>query len=151
LKTKRQNVILSIIEKNDIETQEELIESLRKEGFNVTQATVSRDIRELKLTKINSENGKYKYVLPRVPKENAGHRLYNTTISGSVISVEYALNIVVVKTYPGMAQAVAAGIDSNNIDGVMGCVAGDDTIIVAVKTAEGAKNAARDIRKLISV
>lgn len=149
MKTKRQNVILSIIENNDIETQEELIDCLEAQGFSVTQATVSRDIRELKLTKVTGENGKYKYVRPG-SRENSGHQLYKSTISGSVISIEYAMNLVVVKTYPGMAQAVAAGIDSHSIAGVMGCVAGDDTIIVAVKTVENAKNAAREIKRIIS-
>jgi len=149
VKTKRQNVILSIIENNDIETQEELIDCLRAQGFAVTQATVSRDIRELKLTKVTGENGKYKYVRPG-SRESGGHQLYKSTISGSVISIEYAMNLIVVKTYPGMAQAVAAGIDSHSITGVMGCVAGDDTIIVAVKTAENAKNAAREIKRIIS-
>ncbi|MBQ4066415.1 MAG: arginine repressor [Clostridia bacterium] len=148
MKSKRQSVILSIIESNDVETQEELIDILRNEGFNVTQATVSRDIRELKLTKVTGESGKYKYVLPGVKKDGAGRHVFST-VSGSVVSVECAMNIVVVKTYPGMASAVAAGIDSHSIEGVVGCIAGDDTIFVAVKTVEGAELVAREIRRII--
>ena len=150
MKSKRHNIILSIIDNFDIETQEELIDRLRSEGFNVTQATVSRDIRELKLTKITAESGKYKYVLPGVKKDNATHKVF-ASVSGSVISVECAVNIVVVKTYPGMASAVAAGIDSHNLAEVVGCIAGDDTIFIAARTAEGAINVAREIRKIINV
>ncbi|MBE6587249.1 MAG: arginine repressor [Ruminococcaceae bacterium] len=148
MKSRRQNVILSIIESRDVETQEELIDALRSEGFNVTQATVSRDIRELKLTKVTAENGKYKYVLPGVKKAMARSHVYST-ISASVISVECAMNTVVIKTYPGMAPAVATGIDSHAIEGVVGCIAGDDTIFVAVDSIENANNARREIRKLI--
>lgn len=150
MKSTRQNKILSIIESRDIETQEELIESLRREGFNVTQATISRDIRELKLTKVTGESGKYKYTLPGAKREDGGKRVYKT-ISASVISVECALNIVVVKTYPGMASAVAAGIDSHSISGVVGCVAGDDTIFIAVKTAEAALSVAAEIRRFMEL
>ncbi len=149
MKSKRQSAILAIIEKYDVETQEELIDSLRREGFNVTQATISRDIRELKLTKVTGENGKYKYVLPGTKNTTAGQHIYSNTVASSIISVEYAMNIIVVKTYPGMAQAVAAGIDSHNINGVMGCVAGDDTIFVAVRSAELAKMAALEIKRFI--
>lgn len=148
MKTKRQSVILGIIENNDIETQEELIEMLRSEGFNVTQATVSRDIRELKLTKVTGENGKYKYVIPGKKTAAPSRHVYGT-VSSAVISVESAANLVVIRTFPGMAAAVATGIDSNSIDGVLGCIAGDDTIFVAVSTVEGAKSAAAAIRKII--
>ncbi len=149
MKSNRQSIILDIIDKNEVETQEELIDFLKKEGLNVTQATISRDIRELKLTKVTADNGKYKYVRPGADVE--GRSYYNTSISGSVISVDCAVNLVIVKTYPGMAQAVAACMDSHSINGVMGCVAGDDTIFVAVKTAEGAVTAAKEIRRFFSV
>lgn len=149
MKSKRQSAILEIIENYDIETQEELIDSLRREGFNVTQATISRDIRELKLTKVTGENGNYKYVLPGTKSSSSGQQIYSNTVANSILSVEYAMNLIVVKTYPGMAQAVAAGIDSHNINGVMGCVAGDDTIIVAVRNSELAKMAALEIKRFI--
>jgi len=145
----RHSRIIEIISKNEIETQEELIEFLKNEGLNVTQATISRDIRELKLTKVTADNGRYKYVRPGADVE--GRNYYSTSISGSVISVDCAGNLVIVKTYPGMAQAVAACMDSHSISGVMGCVAGDDTIFVAVKTPEVAVNAAKEIRRFFSV
>ncbi len=148
MKSKRHSVILEIIERSNIETQEELIDNLRNEGFNVTQATVSRDIRELKLTKVMSDGGKYKYVLPG-RKDGAGHYVYSSTLAASVVSVDSAMNLVVIKTYPGMAQAVAAGIDNMNVAGILGCVAGDDTIFVAVRDAEMATKAASDIRKTV--
>ena len=148
MKSKRHSAILEIIERSNVETQEELIENLRGEGFNVTQATVSRDIRELKLTKIMGDGGKYKYVLPG-RKDSAGHYVYSNALAASVVSVDSAMNLVVIKTYPGMAQAVAAGIDSMNLAGIMGCVAGDDTIFVAVRDPEYAAKAASEIRKTV--
>ncbi|MBQ4607678.1 MAG: arginine repressor, partial [Clostridia bacterium] len=111
MKIKRHNKILEIIENYNIETQEELIEKLRLAGFDVTQATVSRDIRELKLLKQMSDMGTYKYV---VPKNNASENqhVYSRAIAGSIKTVESSFNDIVIKTYPGMAQAVAAGVDS---------------------------------------
>lgn len=149
MKSKRHSVILEIIENNDIETQEELIAALRNNGFNVTQATVSRDIRELKLTKSMSANSKYKYVASKGSADRDGDHVYSSTLAASVISIELAMNLVVIKTYPGMAQAVAAGIDSKDISGVMGCVAGDDTLFVATHSIEGAEAAAAEIKKTI--
>ena len=148
MKSERQAAIVDLITRYEIETQEDMIEKLREAGYDVTQATVSRDIRELKLTKVTAENGKYKYVLPGVKKAMARSHVYST-ISASVISVECAMNTVVIKTYPGMAPAVATGIDSHAIEGVVGCIAGDDTIFVAVDSIENANNARREIRKLI--
>lgn len=148
MKSKRHSTILDIIEKNEVETQEELISKLVEEGFNVTQATVSRDIRELKLVKIMGDNGRYKYVLPG-KKDSTGHYVYSSALAASVIGVDSAVNLVIVKTYPGMAQAVAAGIDNMNITGIMGCVAGDDTIFIAVRDTEISAKIASDIRKIV--
>ncbi len=148
MKSKRHNAILEIIENNDIETQEELISALRDSGFNVTQATVSRDIRELKLTKSMTAGSKYKYVISQAT-ERDGHHIYSSALAASVISIECAMNLIVIKTYPGMAQAVAAGIDAMEIAGVMGCVAGDDTLFIATHSAEGASGASAEIRKMI--
>ena len=131
MKTNRQNKILEIIEMGEIETQEELIDALQREGFNVTQATVSRDIREMKLQKIMTDSGRYKYIVQK-PQ-----------------GADYAMNLVVVKTYPGMAQAVAAGLDAMHIPSVLGCVAGDDTLFLAVRSGSGAAQVAADIRKMI--
>ncbi len=150
MKTKRHNKILEIIENSDIETQEELIFALKDSGYDVTQATVSRDIRELKLTKVMSSEGKYKYVLHK-NNSTASMPHYSSTISASIKSVDYSLNIIVVKTYPGMAQAIAAVIDAANIKGAMGCVAGDDTIILAVKDPSYSAIAAAEIRKISGI
>lgn len=148
MKSKRHSAILEIIESNNVETQEELIDRLRHEGYNVTQATVSRDIRELKLTKVMGDGGKYKYVMPGA-KDSAGHYVYSEALAASVLSVDSAMNLIVIKTFPGMAQAVAAGIDNMSLTGVMGCVAGDDTIFVAVRDSALAAKTASEIRKSV--
>ena len=150
MKSKRHSAILEIIENNYIETHEELIAALRNSGFNVTQATVSRDIRELKLTKSMSANSKYKYVVSKSSADRDGNHVYSSTLAASVISIDCAMNLVVIKTYPGMAQAVAAGIDTMDINGVMGCVAGDDTLFIATHSIESAEFAAVEIRKTIN-
>ena len=112
MKTNRQKKILEIREMGEIETQEELIDALQREGFNVTQATVSRDIREMKLQKIMTDSGRYKYIVQKPQGSVNGHFAYSHTLVASIISADYAMNLVVVKTYPGMAQAVAAGLDA---------------------------------------
>lgn len=135
MKSERQNRILELVAKYEIETQEEMIERLRKEGYAVTQATVSRDLKELKLSKALTARGTYRYCVGtgRTP---AGSVRLNNAMVDSILSVNYSMNNVVVKTYPGMAQAVASAIDSLNMHSVLGCVAGDDTIIL-VTTDEG--------------
>ena len=149
MKVKRHNKIMEIIESHSIETQEELIDQLRLAGFDVTQATVSRDIRELKLSKVICEAGTYKYVLSR-QGEQEGHHLYSKALSGSIKSVECAMNNIVLKTYPGLANAVAAGIDSLREQDVLGCVAGDDTIIIVARSTDTALNICKRLRKIAS-
>ena len=148
MKSNRHGKILEIIDKFDVETQEELISRLRDAGFDVTQATVSRDIRELKLTKIPTGDGKYKYILNK-PTRHVGIPDYKSSLSSSIISVEYSQNLIVIKTFPGMAQAIAAILDGAHIKGVMGCVAGDDTIITAMRDNELTASAASEIKKLL--
>ena len=137
MKSKRQERILSLIEKYEIETQEDMMTRLREEGFAVTQATVSRDLRELKLTKTLTSHGTYRYTQPTHP-HMANHAKLSRTMTDSIVRVDHAMNIVVLKTYPGMAQAVAAGVDALNLAGTLGCVAGDDTIMVVAKTEDAA-------------
>ena len=148
MKIKRHNKILEIIEHYNIETQEELIDKLRLAGYDVTQATVSRDIRELKLLKVMSELGTYKYVVP-----GGGHgenkHIYSKAIDGSIKSVEYALNNIVIKTYPGMANAVAARIDSLHEPDILGSVAGDDCIIIVARSTEAAEKFTIKLREMI--
>jgi len=138
MKGNRQQKILEIIEKYDISTQEELINRLADEGFSVTQTTVSRDIRQMKLVKGLSQNGGYKYIVPNVKKAESGSQVLNSAISDSVISVEAAQNLVVVKTLPGMANAVAVCIESLDHAHVVGSVAGDDTLLLVMKDSDGA-------------
>jgi len=149
MKIKRHNKIMEIIQNHSIETQEELIEQLRLAGFEVTQATVSRDIRELKLSKIMCETGNYKYVLSK-PGTQDGHHVYSKALTGSIKSVESAMNDIVIKTYPGMANAVAAGIDALHEHDILGCVAGDDTIIIIAHSVESATAICRRLRKIAS-
>lgn len=150
MKIKRHNKILEIISNYNIETQEELIDKLRLANYDVTQATVSRDIRELKLLKVMSETGNYKYVVPGTAHPESKH-IYSKAIDGSVKSVDFALNNIVVKTYPGMANAVAARIDSLHDTDILGCVAGDDCIIMVAKSAESAERFAVKLREITGV
>ena len=140
MKGARQEKILEIIEKFNISTQEELIEKLYEAGIFATQTTISRDIRQLGLVKGVGADGAYKYLTPKTRKNEGG--VMKNAISDSVLSVESAQNLVVVKTTPGMANAVAVGIDSMNFQQILGCVAGDDTIMVVTRDEESAKDIA---------
>ena len=135
MKTKRQLKMLELIKKHDIETQEELSDYLLREGFQVTQATVSRDIRELKLTKVSMSNGRQKYVALRDDKEDLSEK-YTRVFRDAYISMDMAQNILVIKTVSGMAMAVAAAIDAMHWSEVAGCIAGDDTIMCAVRSVD---------------
>lgn len=150
MKNNRQNAILKIISEHDIDTQEELIARLSDCGYAVTQATVSRDIRELKIVKTSSAGGSYKYVAPS-KNEDAGHHVYSAAFAASVKSVDVAMNIVVIKTYPGLANAFAASLDSLGEIDIVGCVAGDDTIFAATRSVESAIEAANAIKNRIKV
>jgi len=132
LKRERKAAIIRIISENNIETQDELLLMLREEGFNITQATVSRDIRELGVTKISYNGNKHKYVVGS--SFDTGHKESYKQVMGSWIrTIESADNIIVVKTVSGMAMAVGAAIDNQDIEGVMGCIAGDDTVFLAIR------------------
>ncbi len=148
MKSNRQEKILELINQYEIETQDDLIRHLQENGFIVTQATISRDIRELKLTKVLTGHGSYRYVLPSQP-ESLQFPKYNRTVIESIISAECAGNILVIKTYPGLAQAVALGIDNMNLPKILGTVGGDDTIISVTKDSEYAKEAVRKIHDLM--
>ncbi|MBQ7760733.1 MAG: arginine repressor [Clostridia bacterium] len=145
MKSKRQEKILEIISTRNIETQEDLISALKAEGFNATQATASRDIRQLKLLKV-ATNGVYKYVAPKNELENSGK--YNQALFASITDIHYALNNVVIKTNPGLAQAVAAGIDSLHDSDILGCVAGDDCIILVSKSEEASIRVTEKLNKV---
>lgn len=148
MKKNRHEKIIEIVEKYDVETQDELIEYLRKTGYEVTQATVSRDIRELKLTKVMSEKGSYRYELPKT-NESLSTFKFSHALAESITSVDYAMHTVIVKTFPGMAQAVAVGIDNLHLPVILGCVAGDDTIIIIARSAEAAADLNTRIKEII--
>lgn len=135
MKKIRHKAIVDIIKKYNVETQEELAGYLKDAGFMVTQATVSRDIRELKLSKVPIGGGRQKYVIIQHDESHMEDKFIRVLKDGFV-SMDMAQNILVVKTVSGMAMAVAAAIDSMKFHEVVGCIAGDDTIMVAVRTTE---------------
>lgn len=137
MKNKRHQRIIELIEQFDIETQEKLVGKLLADGFNITQATVSRDIRELKITKIPNGKGKQKYVVLNNDVEHLADK-YIRIIKDGVMGMDTAQNILVIKTVSGMAMAVAAALDAMNLTEVVGSIAGDDTIMVAVRTSQDA-------------
>jgi transcriptional regulator of arginine metabolism len=139
MKNARQQKILELIETYDIDTQETLIKRLREVGYEVTQTTVSRDIKQLNLVKGVTAMGTYKYVAPAHGKDS-NVPVLNSAITDSVIKIEAACNIVVVKTYAGMANAIAVCVDSMYHDSIVGSVAGDDTILLVIKDSETAAN-----------
>ena len=148
MKTKRQSKMLELIRKYDIETQEELSAHLEQEGFQVTQATVSRDMRELKLTKMAMGNGRQKYVALNESTEDLSEK-YTRVFKDGFISMDMAQNILVVKTVSGMAMAVAAAIDALGLHEIVGCIAGDDTIMCAIRSAEDTLGVMNRLRKIV--
>lgn len=148
MKSERQNRILELVSKYEIETQEDMIERLRSEGYMVTQATVSRDLKELKLTKALTARGTYRYCVSHGRNHTANVRL-NNAMADSILHIDYSLNNVVIKTYPGLAQAVASAIDAMNMHNILGCVAGDDTIIIITRDEESSAHISEKIRELM--
>jgi len=147
MKAGRQAKILELIQKKDVETQEELSEYLEQEGYQVTQATVSRDIRELKLTKISMDNGRQKYAV--IADADSGMmEKYVRVLREGFLAIDVAQNIVVIKTVSGMAGAVCAAIDAMKIKDVVGSIAGDDTLICIIRTAEDAAKIMKRLRKM---
>ncbi len=147
MKTNRQEKIIEIIMKQDIETQEELAKHLNDAGFSVTQATVSRDIKALHLEKIPNERGGSKYIYPQA--KTADKAKYLRIFKDGYSGILEAGNIVVIKTVSGMAMAVAAALDDMQIPEIVGSIAGDDTIMCATKSSEDAHVAIHKITKLI--
>lgn len=146
MKSKRHAILLEIIQEHDIETQEELLEKLRERNFNVTQATVSRDIKELRLVKTPVGNGKYKYATGNKTGMDTLSN-FNTVFKTAVISVDFAQNMIVLKTTSGMAQGVCAAIDSIEWDGMLGTIAGDDTIFIVTSTSSRAATLTSELKK----
>lgn len=148
MKSKRHSKILEIIASKDIETQEELAEELKNSGFDVTQATVSRDIKMLKLIKVLEANGKYKYLAISPEYTKISDKLASI-FSNTVIHVENVDKMVVVKTIAGSASVAAEAIDTLNLNEIAGTIAGDNTIFILVRTQEKAEELVEKIRKMI--
>ena len=147
MKTKRHSKIVELINAFDIETQEELAQKLEESGFVVTQATVSRDIRDLKLSKVILGDGRQKYSL--MPKQDGISEKYVRILREAFVSMDMAQNILVLKTVSGMAMAVAAALDSMQMSEIVGCIAGDDTIMAAIRSTDDTVVVMVRIRKLV--
>ncbi len=148
MKTKRQSKILEIIKNRRVETQEELMGALQENGYPVTQATVSRDIKELRLIKVlDAAGGGYRYTVATPEKSHISSR-FPTIFKDSVRSVDFAGNLVVVKCIAGMAQAACAAMDSLHWETVIGTLAGDDTFVCITKTQENAIGLVEELKKL---
>lgn len=148
MKLERHSKIVELIGKHEIETQEELADYLNQEGFAVTQATVSRDIRELKLTKVQSESGKQRYVV--LQNQGSFSDKYIRILRDGFLSMDMAQNILVIKTVSGMAMAVAAALDALHFGEMVGCIAGDDTIMCAIRSADDTILMMDKLKKLIT-
>ncbi len=148
MKVNRHAKIVELVNKFDIETQEELADRLREEGFQITQATISRDIRDLKLTKVQTDNGRQKYVVMKAT-ENVLRDKYIRIMKDGFVSMDMAMNILVVKTVSGMAMAVAAAIDQMHWNEIVGSIAGDDTVMCAIRSVEDTIVVMDKIRKIV--
>ncbi len=149
MKSARHEQIIQLIREFHIETQEELAARLNEKGFTVTQATVSRDIRQLKLTKIADERGRLHYALPQNAGQNQPER-FARVLRDSYVSMDIAGNILVIKTASGMAMAAAAVLDEWNWPEIVGCIAGDNTIMCAIRTREDAEAVRDKINRIVT-
>jgi transcriptional regulator of arginine metabolism len=149
MKSGRQLKLIEIIQKYEVETQEELLEKLQQEGYRVTQSTISRDIRELKLTKIAAQNGRQKYAIVNDGKQDDLTGKYRRVLQECYLSMDTAQNMVVIKTVSGMAMAVAAALDAFEWPEPVGTIAGDDTIMCATHSAKDAESLVQKIAEIL--
>lgn len=150
LKKQRHNTIVRLINENAVETQGQLTELLIAEGYDVTQATVSRDIKELHLIKIADYDDKYRYALPGKDSSADIKLRYTAVLAHSVITIQSAMNLVVVKTIPGSAQGCAMAIETLEFDRVVGVLAGDDTVFIAMNNEKDADEFADKLTAVIA-
>ena len=148
MKRRRHEKMIELIEKYDIETQEELADRLVREGYQVTQATVSRDIRELKLSKVPGKEGRQKYVLLNRHEHQMAEK-YVGILREAFVSMDRAQNMLVIKTVSGMAMAVGAALDNIGWKEIVGCIAGDDTVMCAIRTAEDTEAVMAELEKIL--
>lgn len=149
MKKKRQETILQIIEQNVIGTQEELMLLLQEKGFPVTQATISRDIKELKLVKVLGKTGVIQYMSNQSNASSVNKDKFYTFFAHSVKEIDYAGNICVIKCYEGTANAAGVAVDSMHFATILGSIAGDDTLFIVCRSESGAKDLMNDIQELI--
>ena len=150
MKIQRHAKIVELINQYDIDTQEELARRLKEAGFRVTQATVSRDIRELRLTKIAVDGGKQKYIVMNTQSSELDEK-YLRILRDGFVSMDMAQNILVIRTVSGMAMAVAAAMDALNWKEIAGCIAGDDTIMCAIRSVDDTLLVMDKIQKILDV
>ena len=149
MKAKRLQKIIELVENNIVCTQEDLLVLLEREGINTTQATISRDIKELNLVKTTAEDGSYKYTTAKKSKNHRMEKKYRAVFIESVLSVDYAINTVVIKCHTGMANAACAALDTMDFTGIVGTLAGDDTIFVLMKTENLAQALTMEIKSML--
>jgi transcriptional regulator of arginine metabolism len=148
MKKNRHSKIIELIENNEVETQEQLADLLKKDGYDVTQATVSRDIRELRLTKVQTGDGRQKYSVMDHNDEELQDK-YIKVLQSGFVSMDKAGNMLVLRTVSGMAMAVAAALDALHLSQIIGCIAGDDTIFAAIRTEEDVQEVMDRIREML--
>lgn len=149
MKKKRHEAIIRIIEANSISTQTELLNMLNDEGYNTTQATISRDIKDLRLVKKSDQLGRSAYAVDQSDSAEINGK-YNSVFAHSVISADFAGNITVIKCYQGMANAACAALDTMGLEGIVGTLAGDDTFFVLCRSAEIAENMKSIVNNMIA-
>lgn len=149
MKHDRLDKILELISSRDVATQEELLNLLRQSGFDVTQATVSRDIKQLRLIKTLSDSGNYVYTSAKPERSDLSTK-FDILLSESAVKVDHVTNQIVIKCYTGLANAVCAAFDSVNFDGVVGTIAGDDTILIIMRSEKYADALSKIIKKKLS-
>ena len=150
MKSKRQAKIIEIISTTNVETQEQLLAALQAEGFTSTQATISRDIKELRIVKELTSLGTYRYTISASDLGSTFSARLNTIFRECVISFDYAQNIIVVRTLPGLASAAGSAIDAMNLNTIVGTLAGDDTVMIVMRDTNAAATLCGEIRGLLN-
>lgn len=149
MKALRLQKIVELVEQNEVCTQDDLLKLLEEEGISTTQATISRDIKELNLVKAITEDGKYKYTTARRQQNHSMEKKYRAVFVESIIDADYALNTVVIRCHTGMANAACAALDTMNFQGIVGTLAGDDTIFVLMRTEALADALTQEIKSML--
>lgn len=149
MKQSRLERILELIREHEVSTQEQLLDLLKQSGFNVTQATVSRDIKALRLVKTLTSKGEYIYAASKIENNNLSSK-FDTLLVESALKIDFVLNQIVIKCYPGLANAVCAALDSQHFDGLVGTLAGDDTILVIMRSEQQARSLYTLLKKKLS-